>query len=268
MFGLIACNGKPVSVVNKGADGGLQGAQGTSSLEGIQGPMGPQGPAGPAGATGPQGQQGIPGNQGIPGVAGLPGIQGSTGLTGAQGPRGDKGDDGEGWTLVQSVELTNAANQTFNGLNGDRDGRYRITLNGVVVTSGNDARTLEFRMNGVASGYRSNSLTWSPAGWFNASSTTGLVFTRNGWACDEHWIGEYFIHARSGKPRSGNGILHAGYRVGPSGGCSNGDNNATHIGAMIGGAWEENTTNITSIVMVWSSPAVYTGNVSLYAYHE
>lgn len=70
---------------------GDTGETGTTGAQGPQGPAGATGATGAAGATGPQGPQGP---AGADGADGDDGAQGPAGADGAQGPAGADGDDG------------------------------------------------------------------------------------------------------------------------------------------------------------------------------
>jgi hypothetical protein len=179
------------------------------------------------------------------------------------GQKGDKGDPGSGGgsselsgltvqhkVLVDSKIVNNVSSVEFDGLNGDEDGIYILEFNGQLFITDN---LLLVHLNNDAANYKYAGSVDNNANTAGTpySSTNGLILAGTPWNnSNQYTTAKMNILAKSGVPR----IVYsnsAGY----------GDSYGIYFDG--GGAWNNSTSNITSITLV-AGNGTFSGTIKLY----
>ena len=151
-------------------------------------------------------------------------------------PTGGGGD----LTLVEHKTTTaNTTTVTFSSLDGNTDGTYK--LQGKIIQNGSGTAALLMRPNGATTNLLSSlGSFFSNTNGSNATSDLTLLFTN---ASGQAASFEITIHAR----KNANSVAQIFTYNGTSSNPRIGTSNFTNI---TGGAWDESSTNVTSIDLV------------------
>lgn len=139
---------------------------------------------------------------------------------------------------------------TFSNLDGDNDKEYYI-IGDVFIVSGGGDRIITIKPNNITTnqaGIRVYHFNY-PA--LDRTSISTLQFAMNGWGADSYCHSEAKLIAETGKPR-----LYSNHTIDGIVGSYKG-------GQMIKAEWNENSTNITSLVFAIDGGS-FSGTIKLY----